>query len=846
MKKIIFMFTTVLFLSSVVSAQITVYSNALSSLDKFNEMKVLDNNSDGKTWHFSSSYAQYSYSSSNAGDDYLFTPGLQLKAGKNYELKFQVSAYNSSSSEKLKVKIGKGTTAEEQFIVLEDYPSISGSTFTTKTISFQVTENDTYYISFYAYTESNKWHLRVKEVSIVEIVPVPGSINDASIVAGKDNELKATLSWKNPHLDSEGGVLAQENLTKICVFRNNEEEPIYVQNNPTVGENVTWTDNNIPTVGFCSYRIVPYNNDLAGKPIKVSVFIGSGSNLPYTNTFSSITDFETCNVLDNNNDDKSWKHNANGYAEYSYSSSNAADDYLFLPALLLKPGKTYRLKFMISISGRYDTEKLMVKVGKGTLPSEQIINLMDFPSITNTSFEEKTIEFGTEIADEDTYYISFYAYSAKYMGNLRIKDVSVEELVNIPGKVSEAKVISADNKELKATLTWKNPELNSKGDVLLQSELTKIEIYRNDKAEFLYTIENPELGNYETWIDETITSNGSFTYRIIPFNGLHAGEETVLSTWVGGGLTLPYVNNFSQEEFDLLTIIDANADNKTWSLGENIAQYKSYSSPDDWLITPILNLTGGKTYVIKIQDRNDAGRLFKDQLLEVTIGDTPSVEGQNIKVAEVNLTAAGLFVEKTFIHTLETSGDYHLGLRLFNNYTNSSDGEYIYLRSISVNEFVPVLLNASTGGNNVTVAWSAPSYDGATFNVYRNDVKIAEGLTETNFTDLNLSSGNYCYAVSISYDTDKESEKSNVLCETISITSVDNIDSGNIYLLEGQDYVQIESSEKISNIQVFGMDGRILLTMKDENKIPISTWSKGIYIIKIGTYKGEKVLKFTR
>lgn len=585
--------------------------------------------------------------------------------------------------------------------------------------------------------------------------------------------------------------------------------------------------------------------------IAFSMFFSSGilysqTAVPYSNDLSTSEKFDEMTVLDNNEDGKTWKFNSNKYAEYSFSSANAADDYLFLPALLLKPNRTYRLKFMMSISGRFDTEKLIVKIGKGASASEQTINLMDFPSIINTSFEEKTIEFGAEIADEDVYYISFYAYSAKYMGNLRIKDVSIEELVAIPGSVSEATATPAANNELKATLTWKNSELNIKGDPLLQSELTKIEIYRNDKTEPLYRINDPLIGGYETWIDEDIISNGRCTYRIVPFNGLQAGEETIISVWVGGGLTLPYVNNFSPEEFDLLTVIDANKDNRTWNLGENIAQYKSYSNPNDWLITPKLNLAEGKTYLIKIQDKNDAGRLFKDQLMEITLGGTPDIEEQNIKIAEANLTAAGLFVEKTFIHTLATSGDYHLGLRLFNNYSTSTQGEYIYLKSISVNEFVPILLSTSTEDNNVSVVWTAPTYNGSTFNVYRNDIKIAEGLTETSFTDLNLSPGNYCYAVSIVYDSDKESQKSNVLCKTIVTTSVDNMASDDINLLIEQDYILFDSRDKIITIQVIGMDGRTFLTLRNENIIPVSALLKGVNIIKVRTDKGEKTFKFIR
>ncbi len=69
-------------------------------------------------------------------------------------------------------------------------------------------------------------------------------------------------------------------------------------------------------------------------------------------------------------------------------------------------------------------------------------------------------------------------------------------------------------------------------------------------------------------------------------------------------LTPPCSETFADESFlESYTIIDSNQDGTKWEpyLGSAQISYNSELDMDDWLITPALNLEGGKMYSFSIE-----------------------------------------------------------------------------------------------------------------------------------------------------------------------------------------------------------------------------------------------------
>ena len=68
-------------------------------------------------------------------------------------------------------------------------------------------------------------------------------------------------------------------------------------------------------------------------------------------------------------------------------------------------------------------------------------------------------------------------------------------------------------------------------------------------------------------------------------------------------LTPPYSETFADESFlESYTIIDSNQDGTKWEpyFGKVQISYNSELAMDDWLITPALNLEGGKMYSFSV------------------------------------------------------------------------------------------------------------------------------------------------------------------------------------------------------------------------------------------------------
>lgn len=86
-----------------------------------------------------------------------------------------------------------------------------------------------------------------------------------------------------------------------------------------------------------------------------------------------------------------------------------------------------------------------------------------------------------------------------------------------------------------------------------------------------------------------VTDLGSYYYEVVAVDGSYKAAPTKTNNVVlGTALQVPYSKTFSDGDFSLYTIIDANADGSTWSKDSRGARYLYSNSvvADDWLIAP--------------------------------------------------------------------------------------------------------------------------------------------------------------------------------------------------------------------------------------------------------------------
>lgn len=137
---------------------------------------------------------------------------------------------------------------------------------------------------------------------------------------------------------------------------------------------------------------------------------------------------------------------------------------------------------------------------------------------------------------------------------------------------------------------------------------------------------------------------------------------------------LPYANGFdTQNDWDWLTIIDANGDGSTWNPFEGEASYKynSDNNADDWLISPPIRLEAGKTYSFTI-DAHGSTDAYSERIevkmgTEATAGAmTTTVIAPTELVTELPQSLGNKFI------TVATTGYYHFGIHAISDYDHAS------------------------------------------------------------------------------------------------------------------------------------------------------------------------------
>ncbi|MBZ0180460.1 MAG: right-handed parallel beta-helix repeat-containing protein, partial [Melioribacteraceae bacterium] len=155
---------------------------------------VEDTNGDTKKWsrlNFNArsnpSAMTYLYSSTNSGDDWFFSPALNLTANTTYEVTFWYRTYAYNEPQKLEVKWGTsqnslGMTSSPIF----NNDDIRNTYYVKANAEFTPGSSGSYYIGWHCYGEANHRYLFIDDVSIA-VKPI--STDNKIILAGDTNPI---------------------------------------------------------------------------------------------------------------------------------------------------------------------------------------------------------------------------------------------------------------------------------------------------------------------------------------------------------------------------------------------------------------------------------------------------------------------------------------------------------------------------------------------------------------------------------------------------------------------------------------------------------------------------------
>ena len=504
----------------------------------FGDFFVIDNNEDGKTWTWSASnFANYTYNSSSAADDYLVLP-IQLEAGKNYNV--TVNAANSGYPEKFEVKVGKEGSVDGLTDVVIAETEVTSSDYSDFSGSFTSSEAGTYYVAIHATSDADQFRLKVKTLTIEvgAAGTAPAAVNNLTVTP-TNNKVEATIVFEAPSTTVNGDEMT-ENLTKIDVLRDGVVIESFADVAPGSERTVVDNEEKGLTIGAHKYQVIPYNADGIGqKSEEVSVLITATLSVPYT--FDLTQDqTELFTIIDNNEDGKTWSFNSSIGTIYSYDKTNPGDDYLVSPAFNLEAGKSYKVTVNAKSYNADYTERFMVKVGKVATAEGLNITVIDTTAVSSTDAEDFEGEFTVSEAGE--YFIAIQAVSEPDNWRLVVNSLSIEKgLEPTAPAAPELTVTPAAEGAKSAKIEVTAPSQTVGGDELTAENLTKIEILRDNE---LLTTLNVLPGNVAEYTDENV-SDTLYTYQAIPYDANNEAGKKSEKVTVYVGLDSPAdVQNF--------------------------------------------------------------------------------------------------------------------------------------------------------------------------------------------------------------------------------------------------------------------------------------------------------------
>ena len=193
--------------------------------------------------------------------------------------------------------------------------------------------------------------------------------------------------------------------------------------------------------------------------------------------------------------------------------------------------------------------------------------------------------------------------------------------------------------------------------------------------------------------DPTVFKTYSFQVKAIA-NGL--ASTNVSGSITIGRITPPYSNNFlTSSSLNGYTVIDANADKTTWGYYGSSARlvYQNKRASDDYLITPALNLEGGKIYTISLDAKGwDTKSIEK---FRIVMGKTPTAEGMDTQIGDTVTFIGDEYKNYIFEAKADQSGVYYFGIHGISPNIDSNGyliSQAIYIKNIKIS--APIDLKA--------------------------------------------------------------------------------------------------------------------------------------------------------
>lgn len=263
---------------------------------------------------------------------------------------------------------------------------------------------------------------------------------------------------------------------------------------------------------------------------------------PYTNTFDTEDSIEGFTIINANNDSESWFWTSssflgqtNGFMRMSYNSDLKMDDWLISVPMRLKGGETYE----VSITAWTNSFDERVELCYGSEPTAEGMStriVLKNLGEDDAQLKPATVQGSISPEKSGIYYIGIHGISDADMMYLSVDNLTVSAPMSsrVPAQVSNLTAVAGAGGVKSVTVSFEAPSADVNGNAI--TELTKIEVFRNDSETALKTYDEVAVGQAFSFTD-TPAAAGSYTYTVYAYNSY--GRGAMASTEVFCGIALP-------------------------------------------------------------------------------------------------------------------------------------------------------------------------------------------------------------------------------------------------------------------------------------------------------------------
>jgi hypothetical protein len=401
----------------------------------------------------------------------------------------------------------------------------------------------------------------------------------------------------------------------------------------------------------------------------------------------------------------------------------------------------------------------------GSLQYEVTLNEVSYATGSGNAGEEITIPVSVTAAGE--YRIA--VYSENSVGRSPVTKLERWIGYDVPDNVHNLSVKRGDTNN-QVELSWDPVAQTVHGGYIDPAAVTYKVVRMPDNVTVASGLTETKYTDTLPETEDLVT----YSYLVSAINGGMEGEAVTSDTYSYGISSLPFSEDFSDEDVGIsrFFVVDADNDGYTWTYdGINQAARIRYSSAngytepkDDWLFTPMFSFKSDRLYYVSFKSRGyDSSNIER---IEVKMGNDQSVAAMTEQLFGVQTINSPEY--KTFgkYFSVSTDGHYSIGFHA----CSAADKFYLYVDDILVEEG-PLLgtpdgvtsLTATAGENGsyeATISFTAPTLtvEGgelgklSKIEVLRNGTLIktfdnpAVG-SELSFTDTEAEQGNNTYTV---------------------------------------------------------------------------------------------------